>query len=72
MIRPPFAVKLGKEQREAAIKTGALGANTLFFKDGKFVMPSIGSDDEDRRIAELVAKDAGFITIMSHERLKHV
>lgn len=34
-----FAVKSGIEQRDAAIKTGAVGATTLIFKDGRFVMP---------------------------------
>jgi hypothetical protein len=29
----------GIEQRDAAIKIGALGATTLIFKDGKFLMP---------------------------------
>ena len=83
-----FAIKLGIEQRDAAIKMGALGATTLLFNDGKFTMPSvtsynslkneshvykllvdklkpeqgdaviIGSDNQDRRIAEL-AKECG-------------
>lgn len=38
-----FAVKQGIEQRDAAIKRGALGATTLLFKDGKFVMPRMGT-----------------------------
>jgi hypothetical protein len=97
-----FAIKLGIEQRDAAIKIGALGATTLFFNDGKFTMPGItsynsikneshiykllveklkpepgdvviiGSDNEDRRIAELAAKNAAIVTIMSHGRHNHV
>lgn len=35
-----FAVKLGIEQRDGAITIGALGATTLLFKGGKFMMPS--------------------------------
>ena len=34
-----FAIKSGIEQRDAAIKVGALGATTLLYKDYKFVMP---------------------------------
>jgi Domain of unknown function (DUF4443) len=34
-----FAIKSGIEQRDAAIKMGALGATTLLFKDDKFVIP---------------------------------
>ncbi|AFU57611.1 hypothetical protein Ngar_c06680 [Candidatus Nitrososphaera gargensis Ga9.2] len=34
-----FAVKSGIEQRDAAVKMGAIGATTLSFKDSKFVMP---------------------------------
>lgn len=97
-----FAIKLGIEQRDAAIKIGALGATTLLFNDGKFTMPGItsynslkneshiykllvekldpeqgdvviiGSDNEDRRIAELAAKNAAIVTIMGHGRHNHV
>jgi len=97
-----FAVKLGIEQRDEAIRIGALGATTLLFNDGKFIMPSetnydslkseshiyrllidklnpeqddiiiIGSDNEDRRIAELAAKNAVLKTIMDHDRHNHV
>jgi hypothetical protein len=34
-----FAIRSGIEQRDAAIKMGALGATTLLYKDHKFVMP---------------------------------
>ncbi|MGN6623367.1 MAG: DUF4443 domain-containing protein [Candidatus Nitrosocosmicus sp.] len=34
-----FAIKSGLEQRDSAIKVGALGATTLLFKDHKFIMP---------------------------------
>ncbi|MGC2426749.1 MAG: DUF4443 domain-containing protein [Nitrososphaeraceae archaeon] len=39
-----FAIKSGIEQRDAAIKMGALGATTLLFKDDKFVIPSTKYD----------------------------
>lgn len=39
-----FAVKLGIEQRDAAIKMGAIGATTLLFKDNKFIMPASSND----------------------------
>jgi len=32
----------------------------------------IGSDNENRRIAELAAKNAAIATIMSHDRHNHV
>jgi hypothetical protein len=97
-----FAVKLGIEQRDCAIRIGALGATTLLFKDGNFTMPGItnddslknesgiyiilldklkpeqgdviiiGSDNEDRRRAELAAKNAALITIMNHDRHNHI
>ncbi len=39
-----FAIRSGIEQRDAAIKMGAIGATTLLFRDGKFVMPGRGHD----------------------------
>lgn len=93
-----FAVGLGIEQRDAAIKMGATGATTLLFKDNKFVMPAarsndslkkerkvrrmlveklnprdgdviiIGSSDSNEKTAELGAKNAALLTILSHER----
>jgi hypothetical protein len=39
-----FAIRLGIEQRDAAIKVGATGATTLLFKDNKFVMPASSND----------------------------
>src|ERR671932_77281 len=34
-----FAIKSGIEQRDAAIKIGALGATTLIYRDNKITMP---------------------------------
>lgn len=39
-----FAVRLGIEQRDAALKMGATGATTLLFKENKFVMPANNED----------------------------
>ena len=38
-------VKRGVEQRDTAIKAGALGATTLIFSRKKLTMPSIGEED---------------------------
>lgn len=35
-----FAIRSGIEQRDAAIKIGALGATTLLYREHKFVMPA--------------------------------
>src|SRR5919198_4888125 len=42
-----FAIKSGIEQRDAAIKMGALGATTLLYKDRKFVMPGAYNNNKD-------------------------
>ena len=34
-----FAIKSGIEQRDAAIKIGALGATTMIYRDNKIIMP---------------------------------
>lgn len=39
-----FATKSGVEQRDYAILYGAIGATTLFYKDGKFVFPNDTAD----------------------------
>lgn len=39
-----FAVKSGIEQRDAAIKMGALGATTLFYMNEKFIIPGTRYD----------------------------
>jgi len=92
-----FTVRSGLEQRDAAIKMGAIGASTLIFKEDKFLMPNgsydtlksepeinvllikklkpvdgdiviIGSADNDKKTAELAAKNAALLTIMNHEK----
>ncbi|MGH9983282.1 MAG: DUF4443 domain-containing protein [Nitrososphaeraceae archaeon] len=39
-----FAIKSGIEQRDAAIKMGGIGATTLLFRKGKFMMPTLNYD----------------------------
>ena len=39
-----FALRSGIEQRDAAIRTGAIGATSLLFKDNRFVMPGTSGD----------------------------
>ena len=41
-----IAVKIGLEQRDAAIREGATGATTLIYKSGKFVIPGGSRDCE--------------------------
>ncbi len=38
------SVKYGLEQRDAAIKAGALGATTLIFRDNRLTMPGVSED----------------------------
>ncbi len=51
-----FAVGLGIEQRDAAIKMGATGATTLLFKDNKFVMPASSNDSlkKEREVRKML------------------
>ena len=53
-----FAVGLGIEQRDAAIKMGAAGATTLLFKDNKFVMPANSTDSlkKELRVRRMVVE----------------
>ncbi len=67
-----FAVGLGIEQRDAAIKVGATGATTLLFKDNKLVMPasrndSLKKEQEVRRmvVEKLNPRDGDVIIIGS-------
>ncbi|HEX6282290.1 MAG TPA: DUF4443 domain-containing protein [Nitrososphaera sp.] len=53
-----FAVGLGIEQRDAAIKMGATGATTLLFKDNKFVMPANSNDSlrKEREVRRMLVE----------------
>jgi hypothetical protein len=53
-----FAVGLGIEQRDAAIRMGATGATTLLFKDNKFVMPASSNDSlkKEREVRRMLVE----------------
>jgi hypothetical protein len=53
-----YVIKSGIEQRDAAVKTGALGATTLLYRNGKFVIPLTGYDSlrNEIRIHKLLVK----------------
>jgi hypothetical protein len=53
-----YTIKSGIEQRDAAVKMGALGATTLLFMDKKFIVPITGYDSlkNEKRIHELLVK----------------
>ncbi len=53
-----YAVRSGIEQRDAAIKMGAIGATTLIYRDGKFVMPAAAQDSlkKDKRVRKMLVE----------------
>lgn len=55
------AVKYGLEQRDAAIKAGALGATTLVFSQNKLIMPGVEED---------VLKDVSSIRVILMSKLR--
>jgi len=68
------AIKLGIEQRDAAIKAGGIGATTLLFGKGKFMMPSTNIDSLRKEpqihkllIEELNPKDDDVVIIASSD-----
>ena len=70
-----FAIKSGVEQRDSAIKMGALGATTMLFKDGKFVMPDTNYDSLKKEpyiysllIEKLKPEDKDIIIIGSDDK----
>jgi uncharacterized protein DUF4443/transcription factor-like protein len=72
-----FAVKSGIEQRDAAIKMGALGATTLLFKDNKFFIPGTDYDSlkneqelSERLIEKLQPVNGDVIIIGSDDHSK--
>ena len=50
-----FSVRSGIEQRDAAIKMGALGATTLLYKDHRFVMPGSYTSKDPSQIEQGIA-----------------
>jgi hypothetical protein len=48
-----FAIKSGIEQRDAAIKIGALGATTMIYSDNKIIMPgAYGNNNNNNSLQE--------------------
>jgi hypothetical protein len=47
-----FAIKSGIEQRDAAIKIGALGATTMIYKDNKIIMPGAYSNNNSNNFLQ--------------------
>ncbi|MFY9795662.1 MAG: DUF4443 domain-containing protein [Candidatus Nitrosopolaris sp.] len=69
------AIKLGLEQRDAAIKVGGIGATTLLFRKGKFMMPLTNMDSLRKEpqihrllIEELNPKDDDVVIIASSNK----
>jgi len=67
-------VKYGLEQRDAAIKAGALGATTLIFRNNRLTMPGVSEDVfqgiqsvHDMLIAKLKPQDDDVVIIGSAE-----
>ncbi len=74
-----IAIKLGIEQRDAAIKVGGVGATTLLFRKGKFVIPGTNIDSLKKEpqihgllIKELSPKDGDVVIIASSDRNEKV
>jgi hypothetical protein len=70
-----LAIKLGIEQRDAAIKVGGIGATTLLFRKGKFMMPTINIDSLRKEpqihkllIEELSPEDDDVVIIASSDK----
>lgn len=63
-------VKTGIEQRDAAIKTGAKGAITIIFKDGRFIIPTVSEDflkdypDVAEQIVKLIQPEENDVIII--------
>ena len=47
-----FAIKSGIEQRDAAIKIGALGATTMIYRDNKIMMPRAYGNNNNNFLQE--------------------
>ena len=69
------AIKLGIEQRDSAIKVGGIGATTLLFRKGKFMMPLTNMDSLRKEpqihrllIEELNPKDDDVVIIASSDK----
>ncbi|MBV9179487.1 MAG: hypothetical protein JO297_20860 [Nitrososphaeraceae archaeon] len=61
-----FAIKSGLEQRDAAIKMGALGATTMIYKDNKITMPGAYGNNNNNFLQE----EEPHVTNLLIEKLK--
>jgi hypothetical protein len=73
------SIKSGIEQRDIAIKAGALGATTLIFKDGKFLIPGTNfnalsneTQIQKKLIESLQAENNDVIIIGSDNKSKKI
>lgn len=73
------AINIGIEQRDAAIKVGGIGATTLLFRKGKFMMPTANIDSLRKEpqiyrllIEELNPKDGDVVIIASSEKGRRI
>lgn len=70
------AVRSGVEQRDAAIKVGALGATTLVYRGSRFIMPGSGNSvyikeqDVMDRLKDLMPEEDDVIIIGSASNVK--
>jgi hypothetical protein len=69
-----YTIRLGIEQRDDVIKAGGIGATTLLFRKGKFMMPSSHTDSLRKEprihkllIEELNPKDDDVVIIASSD-----
>lgn len=73
------AINIGIEQRDAAIKVGGIGATTLLFRKGKFMMPTANIDSLRKEpqihrllIEELNPKDGDVVIIASSDKDRRI
>jgi hypothetical protein len=73
------AINIGIEQRDAAIKVGGIGATTLLFRKGKFMMPTANIDSLRKEpqihrllIEELSPKDGDVVIVASSDKNRRI
>ena len=73
------AINIGIEQRDAAIKVGGIGATTLLFRKGIFMMPTANIDSLRKEpqihrllIEELSPKDGDVVIIASSDKDRRI
>ena len=60
-----FAIKSGIEQRDAAIKVGALGATTLIYNNHKFTMPTSTLNKDQINNGEDVQYESNIVELLT-------